>query len=72
MPSSERQVIGVCLGLIRQGNACKVRGCKGMDFRDNLDDRKSCNALLTPLSCIGIAESDFFQDHRRNKGVALR
>ena len=72
MPSSERQMIGVCLGFIRQGNASKVRGCKGMDFRDNLDDRKNRDALLTPLSSIGIAESDFFQDHRRNKGVALR
>ena len=65
-------MIGVCLGFIRQGNASKVHGCKGMDFRDNLDDRKNCDALLTPLSGIGIAESDFFQDHRRNKGVALR
>ena len=72
MPSSERQVIGVCLGLIRQGNASKVRGCKGMDFWDNLNDRKNRDALLTSLSGIGVAESDFFQDYRRDKGVTLR
>ena len=72
MPSSECQVIGVCLGFIRQGNASKVSGSKGMDFRDNLDDRKNRDALLAPLSGSGIAESDFFQDHRRNKGVTLR
>ena len=72
MPSSERQVIGVCLGFIRQGNTSKIRRCKGMDFRDNLDDRKNRDALLKSLSGIGIAERDFFQDHRRNKGVALR
>ena len=60
MPSRECQVIGVCLGLIRQGNTSKIRRCKGMNFWDNLDDRKSCDALLTPLSCIRVAESDFF------------
>ena len=72
MPSSERQVVGVCLGLIRQRNTSKIRRCEGMDFWDYLDDRKNRDALLTPLSSIRIAESDFFQDDRRNKGVTLR
>ena len=60
MPSRECQVIGVCLGFIRQGNTSKIRRCKGMNFWDNLDDRKSRDALLTPLSRIRVAEIDFF------------
>ena len=60
MPSRECQVIGVCLGFIRQGNTSKIRRCKDMNFWDNLDDRKSRDALLTPLSRIRVAESYFF------------
>ena len=59
MPGSERQVIGVCLRLVWQGNGSKVCRCKFMDFWDNLDDRKSGDTLLTPLSGVRVPVSNF-------------
>jgi hypothetical protein len=59
MPGRERQVIGVCLRLVWQGNSSKVCRCKGMDFWDYLDDRKSGGTLLTSLSCIRVPVRNF-------------
>jgi hypothetical protein len=66
MPGSERQVVGVCLRLVWQGNGSKVCRCQGMDFWDNLDDRKSGDTQLTPLSPT-LTPTSTFEPVRKNR-----